>query len=288
MKNRLAALLSVVALVSLLGACGKSNDNPAVSGDATTTTAKTNTLAIEAKEYAFDLPKTAEAGLVTINFKNAGTMPHVASLNRVDAGKGVADVLAELNKQTQGPPPAWLHASGGPLQNPGGTKTFTTNLDPGTYVIYCPVPGPDGKPHFASGMIGQIELTGGTKGTLPTADTTVTAKDFTWDGLETLKAGDQTVKFSNAGKENHEAAIFELAPGKTIDDLTKFLGSQSAPSGPPPFVGIPGLALEAPVGQDAVTKLTLKAGTTYGVLCFVGNAKGPHFMQGMAKEIHPA
>ncbi len=288
MKKRMVALIGVVALASMLGACG-SNDDPALDDSGATTTPKTNTLSVEGKDFSYAMPATGEAGLVTINFKNTGAQSHVAILNRVDAGKGAADVIAALNSETEGPPPAWIHPSGGPFADPGSTTTFTTNLDPGTYVLYCPVPGQDGKPHFANGMVGQIELTGGTKGALPAADTTVSAKDFAWDGLETLKAGDQKVKFTNVGKENHETAIFELAPGKKLADLVKFLGSepsdQGPPSGPPPFVGIPGLALEAPVGLDSVATLKLKAGTTYGVLCFVGNDKGPHFLQGMQKEI---
>lgn len=287
MKNRLAALIGVVALVSMLGACGKSNDNPTVGGSVTTAV-KSNTIDVEAKDFSFGLPTTGAAGLVTFNFKNSGTQPHVFNLLRVDTGKGVADVVAELSKQTQGPPPAWSHATGGIVQNPGGSTAYTTNLDPGTYVAYCPLPDKDGKPHFAKGMVAQFTLAGGTKGTLPSADTTVSAHDYTWDGLETLKAGDQTVKFVNTGKENHEAAMFELAPGKTIDDLKKFFTATGPPTGPPPFIGLPGISGEVPVGQDATVKLTLKPATTYAVFCFVGNAKGPHFLQGMAKEVKTA
>ena len=41
---------------------------------------------------------------------------------------------------------------------PGKSTTATVKLDPGLYAVACFIPGTDGKPHAAHGMIGQVQV----------------------------------------------------------------------------------------------------------------------------------
>ena len=71
----------------------------------------------------------ATAGQITINMKNASSVPHDIAIR----GNGVSQV-------------------GKVVQN-GGTSTVTENLKPGTYTFYCSVDG-----HEAAGMKGTLTV----------------------------------------------------------------------------------------------------------------------------------
>ena len=71
----------------------------------------------------------ATAGQITINMKNASSVPHDIAIR----GNGVSQV-------------------GKVVQN-GGTSTVSENLKPGTYTFYCSVDG-----HEAAGMKGTLTV----------------------------------------------------------------------------------------------------------------------------------
>lgn len=286
--GRMIRMVAVLALAAgALGACG--DDDPAVDTDdanaTTTTAAAAGSPKVSATEYSFTTPAQIAGGTVAIEFTNTGKESHAFNMVRLTEGKTVGDLVTTFSAQQDGPPPAWMNASGGTALAPGASTTYTGTLEAGSYAFYCPIPGPDGAPHFTKGMVAPFTVTAGETAELPEADVTITGSEYKFDGLTGLKAGDQTFEFTNGGKENHEAAVAELAPGKTAEDLKKFLSSEGAPSGPPPFVAFPGLVLELKPGQSATARFSPKAGTTYVFLCFIGNQKGPHFLQGMLQEV---
>ena len=41
---------------------------------------------------------------------------------------------------------------------PGKSTTVTVKLGPGLYAVMCFIPGADGKPHAAHGMIGEVQV----------------------------------------------------------------------------------------------------------------------------------
>ncbi|HEX9712473.1 MAG TPA: hypothetical protein VGB52_07985 [Actinomycetota bacterium] len=273
--NRLIPIIAVLALTS--AACGGDDD-----GDAA---AEPTKITIMTTEYGFSLPDTFSGGLVEITLDNTGgTESHEAEMIRLDAGKTQGDLLTAL--AAGGPPPAFAHASSGPGPVlPGETATYTANVDPGTYVFVCHVPAPDGQEHLQKGMIAQAEVSEGTSATLPASDTTITLKEFQFGGLETLKAGSQTVRVANEGTQDHHIAVVALAEGKTAADLAAFF-AEEAPAGPPPFTGFPGLMATMAPGSEALRTLELVGGTTYAFACFIPDTDGtPHFAKGMAGEI---
>lgn len=272
--KRIASLAVVLALATV-----------GCSSNKTTTTAGPTKVTVKTTEYGFSAPASFKGGLVELTIDNAaGKEHHEAELNRVDAGKTAADVKAAL--EAGGAPPAWLHSAGGPGPvPPGKSAVYTANLEAGTYVFVCHIPARDGKEHYTKGMVGETQVTAGTNGTLPAADATLTTTEFKFNGTESLKAGSQTVRVTNAGKQSHHIAIFALAPGKKVADLAAFFGA-TAPSGPPPFTGIPGLIAGMSPGLDATRTLDLAAGATYVFVCFIPDTDGkPHFTKGMVAEL---
>jgi hypothetical protein len=113
----------------------------------------------------------------------------------------------------------------------------------------------------------------------------VTTKDFAFaDAPETVTV-DSLAKLTikNEGTEPHEAAIIKLAEGKTMTDVTTFLGSKT-PSGPPPFATFGGTTAVDPGSSASVTQ-AIPAGN-YAFICFIAGQDGvPHFAKGMLKGL---
>jgi uncharacterized cupredoxin-like copper-binding protein len=90
----------------------------------TTTAAPSTTVAVSEVEFKITFPKTSlPAGSYTFDVRDDGKIPH----DLVVKGEGVD--------------------KGTPLINPGQSKSLTVDLKPGTYDVYCSVPG-----HKQAGM----------------------------------------------------------------------------------------------------------------------------------------
>lgn len=276
-------LLICLALTLSLVACGGDDKTPSASGPSKVT--------VKTSEYTFDVPATFAGGLLELTIDNsAGKESHEASMTRLDTGKTLADFQAATQA---GPPPTWAHHDGGPGPVlPGKTAVYTGNFQAGTYIFVCHVPAPDGKEHRDKGMIRQVEVSSGTTGTVPAGDVSIEMTEMKFVGTEGLKAGTQTVRVRNTGKQVHFAAVVVMAPGKKLADVGAFFAAEASgkpPAGPPPFTGFAGLVAEMDPGVDGARTLELQAGTTYVFVCFIPDTDGkPHFAKGMAAEITPS
>ena len=289
MRVKWLRLLAVAAIMlGVLGACGDDDDDAGGGDDTTEETAEASEFSVKTTEYAFEFEGTTfEGGLVELTLDNsAGTEAHEADLVRLDDGKTLADFQAEYDPAA--PLAPWAISSGGPGPvTPGKTAVYTANLEPGTYVVSCHIPAPDGREHLAHGMIAEVTVTEGEgEGDLPEADVTIGATEYEFTGFEDLEAGEQTVKVENQGEEQHFWAIAELAPGRTAQDLNAFFTSEGPPpAGPPPFGDFPGLVSTMGPGGEAVRTLDLEAGGTYALFCLIPAPDGePHTNKGMLAE----
>jgi hypothetical protein len=116
----------------------------------------------------------------------------------------------------------------------------TIDLRPGAYVLACFVQSPDGVPHLAKGMLRPFQVTAA-KVTAAAPETygAVSMVDFGYTMPKTLPAGHSTLKVVNDGKQHHEVSVLRLAPGKTIEDVKRYLGGK--PEGPPPAEPVGGM-----------------------------------------------
>jgi uncharacterized cupredoxin-like copper-binding protein len=221
---------------------------PATSTKASTTTAKpakpqASKVAVSETEFKITLASTTfKAGQITFEAKNVGKIPHDLAIKQTGA-------------KTK-------------LIQPGASATLTVTLKPGTYELYCTVPG-----HEAAGMRLNITVTSSANQpaapppTSTKASTTTTATPAKPQATKvavsetefkitlaptTFKAGKITFQVKNDGKIPHDLAI------KQKGDKTKLIQA----------------------GGTAELTVTLKAGT-YELYCTVPG----HEAAGMKQNI---
>ena len=106
-------------------------------------------ITITATEYAFSAPDTVRPGLVTLRLANAGREPHQAGVVRIKGRRTLNQIAAALESNH---PPGWMSFVGGPdAVDPDDTTSATQILTPGTYVLVCFLPSPDGTMHLRKG-----------------------------------------------------------------------------------------------------------------------------------------
>ena len=135
---RWMTLLAVTAVLALAG-CGGSDEKSSGSSSSSSSSnssassgggGETLKLAADKSALKFDKSKlTAKAGKVTLEMANPSQVPHAVAIK----GNGV-----DVDGKTVGN---------------GETSTASTDLKPGTYTFYCPVPG-----HEAAGMKGTLTV----------------------------------------------------------------------------------------------------------------------------------
>ena len=279
-----------IAVVFVLTACAKpdtqSADTSAKSAAAATAAAAVatpNMVSFTAKEFSFEGPDTIPAGLTMFHLTDAGQELHHVQLIKLEQGKTYADFQAAMKDMASGPPPAWVVAYGGVNPPaPGATTTAMQVMEAGNYAVVCFVESADHVPHIAKGMTRSLTVTPSSNSTTePNADVTLTLSDYTFTLSKPLAAGKQMITVENGATQPHEVVLVQLAPGKTIEDLGKWVSDMK---GPPPGKPIGGIPAFVP-GKRAFFEADLTPGD-YGMICFVPDAKDgkPHVQHGMTTQ----
>jgi hypothetical protein len=251
---------------------------------------KVPVVTIHAKEFAFEAPKSIPAGLTTFRLVNDGKQLHHLSIVKLAKGKTMKDFEAAM--KSDGPPPGWITAVGGPnAALPGGAIEATLDLSPGSYVFLCFIPSPgEQMPHFAKGMVLPITVTaaggvtqaGATYAPTPVPDVHLELKDYGFKFSKPITAGKHTIHIMNDGPQDHEAILIQLAPGKHISDFNTW-ATTGGMQGPPPGRPIAGIAAMGK-GRTATVTDDFTPGT-YAITCFVtAPDKKAHAEHGMNLE----
>jgi len=257
-------------------------------------------LTVTARDFTFDAPDSITAGPTVVRLVNAGKELHHAWLTRLDAGHTQAEYVAALRPGV--PLPAWAHEVGGPNSPaPGGTSEAVIDLAPGTYVLNCVIPSPDGAPHMMKGMTrtltvlparGVATRTANARPArgaadaatvvVPAPDVTMVLNDYNYALSRPLTAGKHVLRVRNEASQPHEVFIARLAPGKTVREALAWIEKMD---GPPPLEPVGGTAgMGRGVSNDLILDL---APGEYGLFCFVPDAKDgrPHVAHGMVKQV---
>jgi len=292
-----AALLAVTGLVA---ACG--------GGDGGTTTkaepaaeaaglANDTTLPIQKLEavvpggpdgeFTFTATPALTAGPVEVTLTNHGSLEHQAMLMKFTPGADFAEFAAAAAADPSGTTAlALVEGYGGPnAAAPGQSRSSTQVLDAGDYMLICVLPGEDGAPHAAHGMVLPFAVKPGTTpvtARTPTgveADHEVKLIDFGFDGAEGTFRGGETIHVVNAGHQAHEFVAYRLDEGASVEDFT---AAMTDDSGPPPAKPGTGLGALAP-GRAADLTLPDEPGR-YVLFCMLPDVAGdslPHVAHGM-------
>ncbi|HEX2078556.1 MAG TPA: hypothetical protein VHG08_12630 [Longimicrobium sp.] len=245
--------------------------------------AQPSVMEVRARDFAFQAPREIPAGTTTIRLHNDGPDLHHVQLLRLDEGHTLEELMAGMGEQ--GPPPPWVHFVGGPnTPAPGEHAETTVDLHPGQYLMVCVIPGPDGVPHIAKGMLMPLTVTAAAGGPRPhaAADVHMSLIDYNFVLDRDITAGRRTIHVVTNADQPHEVLIAQLAPGKTLQDLMAWVAQ---PSGPPPARPIGGTtSLERGVVNVVTADF---APGEYALVCFHPDARDgqPHHMHGMMRQI---
>jgi uncharacterized cupredoxin-like copper-binding protein len=234
-------------------------------------------------DYHIALPDTLPAGETTFRVVNTGRELHHVLFVRLDGNHDADDLAAAM--KGEGPPPKWAEMDGGPNGvSPGDTSLATTvPLTAGHYAVLCMIPGPDGVPHVAKGMIGDLVVKPAAypvAASKPSYDATITLFDYGYRESAPITRATQEVLVRNDGAQPHEIELARLRPGKSMADLAQWAKKMDSP---PPAEFLGGVSPIAPGGTNELA-LSLPPGD-YVMLCFLPDAKdhAPHIAHGMVR-----
>lgn len=288
-SRRVLPILALAAgLLLVLGACGNDDDTAATTttkATATTTKAAEPDVVITATDFSYEIPEPITGGWTTLTLDNKGGEQHQLSLARLGDGQEASTVEAQLDHGDL----SFLAGAtlvGAPDGVASGQEgSVFTDLEPGSYVVFCAVPSPsDGVAHYLKGMRSSFTVDAPKKeATPPNPDGTVT---ITAQGYEVPKGftGHGTFAVTNKAATGAEMAIMRLAAGATQEDLVTFL--TGTPSGPPPFTAAGGVSAMAP-GSTTYIDLDLDPGT-YVFMSFVPDPTAgfaPQFTHGVISTV---
>ena len=239
---------------------------------------------VTATDYRLALPDTLAAGPTAFRVVNRGRELHHVLFVRLSGGHSAADLALAMKGDS--PPPRWAELDGGPNGvSPGDTSLATTvALQAGHYAVLCMIPGPDGVPHVARGMITDLVVRPAAypaSAAMPANDATITMFDYGYKSSAPITRATREVVVRNDGAQPHEIELARLLPGKTMADLAAWAKKMDSP---PPAEFIGGVSPIAP-GESNELALSLKPGH-YAMLCFLPDAKdhAPHIEHGMVHE----
>ncbi|HZF66535.1 MAG TPA: hypothetical protein VEZ47_00655 [Gemmatirosa sp.] len=260
----------------------------------------TQVVRIIATDFAFELPDTLRAGRTEVQLVSRGKELHHAAIVRLDEGHTMNDLFAAF--KAGGPPPTWAHEMGGPNAGaPGAPTVAVVDLVPGSYVLLCMIPSPDGTPHVMKGMSRAFTVvpaspaptvtpvarrTGGAPAAAAMItrepDVTMTLEDYAFRVSRPLTKGRRVVRVRNDASQPHEVFIARLAPGTTATQALAWIEKMQ---GPPPLKPMGGtVGLSTGMSNDILLDLTPGE---YALFCFVPDAKDgkPHVAHGMVQQI---
>jgi hypothetical protein len=278
-----AALLSI-ALAGLLtlGVGCRAADVLSAAAPPDSPVPATRVVEWEARDYSYAAPDTLPSGWVTIRMMNHGPETHHGQLLRLNDGVTFQAFSQAIQQEGEAALRLTTLVGGPGAIDANHTDEVTLDLEPGSYVVACFVPSPDGVPHLAKGMLKPIEVTATDPSTTgpPAARGRFTMRDFSFEMPDRLAAGRASYEVANAGPQPHELVVVKLGEGKTVADVMTWY---QAPTGPPPFEAVGGInGLSA--GQAGYMTLDLQPGA-YAAICLVPDpASGqPHLHLGMAR-----
>jgi hypothetical protein len=297
-----ARSIVLISAIAFLPGCSTGDETRTARSDGTP--ASPNVVHLTAAEYTFGAPDSIPAGWTTFRLANQGQEVHYGHMVRLEPGRSVHELVAAYEEaiRTSGPRPSWVARFGGPGGTaPGDSSNVTQYLEPGSYVWICPVEDEEGHPHFGKGEVKQFVVHAadahrGNREGAPTSTAAVRLLDFSFAFDAPPTAGRHVVRVENAGKEPHDLVLMKLAPGRTLEDVQRWLNPErarraepGAKKEPPPametlLTGFGGIAAIGP-GMEVFFETSLAPGD-YALVCMATAPDGrSHIEHGMIQHL---
>jgi plastocyanin len=107
------------------------------------------------------VPEEVQPATVKVGFANNSVAPHVLiAVGGLPAGITEAQFIELLDAVNAGtPPPAGSFDAGAVFSKPGQDHQKQFDLTtPGQYGYFCPIPSPEGVPHYKEGFVGLFKV----------------------------------------------------------------------------------------------------------------------------------
>lgn len=108
-------------------------------------------VAVSGTEYAFDFEAPA-AGPTSFTMANDGEETHFMLLVKLAEGATIEEALESEGDEGVD------EEFESDIAAPGDDAVLTVDLTPGNWALLCPIPTPEGEPHFAVGMIEEFTI----------------------------------------------------------------------------------------------------------------------------------
>lgn len=257
-----------------------------------------NVMDVTIRGMTFFAPEVVPSGWTTIRLDNASELAHFALIDRLPAGKGIEDHLAEVGPVFQrgadllyageadaameafGELPAWfgevVYVGGPGMLSPGEATSATVYLEPGTHLLECYVKT-NGAFHPMVHEFEVLEEEGGGAPPEPTIEITVSGER----GMEVegdLAPGEHTVAVHFADQAPHEhflghdVHLARLGAETDLEELEAWMdwSQEGGLETPAPAVFLGGMH-DMPAGATGYFTVTLAPGR-YAWIAEVPNA----------------
>jgi hypothetical protein len=299
-RRVLRGFAALAILSSVAVACGDDDDADQTSDTPITEPAEVQEIDVTAIDYSYsEVPTEIEAGLVTMNLSNEGTVMHEAALIEMGDAEQ-ADFLARFTPAVNegGPFPEEAQGVAAPVEVPAGeTVSITFLVTEGKYLMLCTLTGdaddPDAEEsdevdpasmHMNKGMATPVTVNAGEAGELPDADGAITAADYTFD-LD-VEEGDESINFLNTGAEDqvHFGSLVQFPEGTSEEDALSTFAAFMSEEGPGEDNVEPSddeFGFTGVYSKDLGGQFTVDGGVTpgtYVISCFISDRTGgpPH------------
>jgi hypothetical protein len=225
--RRALALICAMAAATGLGCRSRPGPGEGSSGVAGRAAVTDAPFRIVATDTGFIASSSIPAGIRHIVFENRGAQIHEAMLVKLPEGMEAADYV----KAEQGGdlfPKGALDYSGPGLTSPGESTELWLRLDPGRYLLFCFNEG-----HSRTAPAHEFTVTSATvDDSVPPAEVLVRLVDFSFQLVGTVRSGLQVIRIETPGPSMHEADIYRLPEGATVEDVKRWYreGSAGAPA----------------------------------------------------------
>jgi hypothetical protein len=238
-----------------------------------------------ARDFRFEGPTTASAGLTELTLDNAGVEDHQLALFRlndgVEPGTALGAMSAAGNLEAGRPYGRWVAGPNSVARARG--VSVVADLTAGRYIVGCLMPAADGQLHAMKGMLAELEVTeAGQPVRHHVADDDLadaSMHDFSFE-LPADFDGSGTIEIVNEGSFIHEFAVVRLRGDATVDDVAAYEKLPFPRPAPAPSEAVTGTTFVDPGGR-ARLDLDLAPGR-YAVVCYLPGPDGrTHLMSGM-------
>jgi len=181
--------------------------------------------AIIATDDGFEAPTSIPSGLRHVTFANHGSEIHEAMLVKLAQGMSAEDYVAAVKAGSLFPAGA-LDYSGPGLTSPGEATELWLTVDPGEYILIC-----WNDSHASTRPVHRFTVLAEEVNSLPPPeDLTLKLLDYRFEVAGTLEKGTRVVRFVTEGPAMHEADLYLLNDGKTVDDLNRWRKEGTGPA----------------------------------------------------------